>query len=518
MNSANGSGSGSGARDRPHRRLTSAPAIVLYIALVKLLFHLLTAQRYGYFRDELYFLACAEHLARGYVDHPPLIAFITWFARHVLGHGLLGLRLLPALAGAALVWLTGKMTREMGGGRFAQALAAVAVLVTPSYMILQHWMTMNAFAPLIWAGCAWCVIRIVNTGDGRYWLAFGLIVGIGMENKYAVAFFATAILIGLAATRGLGFLTSRWIWIGGSIALLIFLPNLVWLVQHDFPFLELMSNVRRLGGATWFADPIGFIGTQITIMNQCLFPLWAGGLAWLLFAREGSRYRVFGWAYVIMLFVFVALAGKDYYLAPAYPMLFAGGAIGLENFTRVRWAWSREAYFALVLLSGVIVAPEAAPILPVDTYIRGTRGHGAVAGRARGTLPLYFADEFGWEDMTREVARVYNSLPAPQRSHTAIFAGNFADAAAIDFFGPKYGLPKSICNHQSYWGWGPRNYSGDSVIMLGSVLTESSFASVEVVGHVYNAYSRPEEHFDIFLCKGLKVPLRELWPKLKHWS
>jgi hypothetical protein len=517
MNSAEGSGSAPGTRDRPNSRFTSGPAIVLYVAAVKLLFHLLTASRYGFFRNELYFLACAEHLAWGYVDQPPLIAFITWFARHVFGDGLLGLRLLPALAGAGLVWLAGKITREMGGGRFAQTLAAVAVLVVPSYMILQHWMTMNAFEPLMWMGCAWCVIRVINSGDPRYWVVFGLLVGVSMENKYTIAFFAAAILIGLAATRERRFLTSRWIWTGGVIALLIFVPNLVWLVRHNFPFLEMMANVRRLGGAT-LADPFAFISNQITIMNQVLFPLWAAGLAWLLLGRAASRYRVLGWAYVMMLVVFITQGGKDYYLAPAYPILFAGGAVAFESVTRVRWAWSREAYFALVLLSGAAVAPRAAPILPVDTYIREASPRGAVSDPPGDALPLYFADEFGWEDMTREVARIYNALPASQRSDTAIFAGNFGEAGAIDFFGAKYGLPKVICNHQSYWLWGPRNYSGETVIMLGNVLKESSFSSVEVVGHADNPYSRPVEHFDIFLCRGLKVPLKDLWPKLKHWS
>ncbi|HXJ96143.1 MAG TPA: glycosyltransferase family 39 protein [Terriglobia bacterium] len=516
MNSANDSAPAT--RDRPNSRFSSGPAIVLYVAAVKLLVHLLTASRYGFFRNELYFLACADHLAWGYVDQPPLIAFITWFARHAFGDSLLGLRLLPAVAGAALVWLTGKITREMGGGRFAQALAAVAVLVAPSYMILQHWMTMNAFEPLMWMGCAWCVIRIINTGEPRYWVVFGLLAGVSMENKYTIAFFAAAIVIGLAASRERRFLMSRWIWTGGAIALLIFAPNLVWLVRHNFPFLELMSNIRRLGGAPSLADPFAFISDQITIMNQGLLPLWAAGLAWLLLSRAGNRYRVLGWAYVMLLILFITLDGKDYYLAPAYPVLFAGGAVAFEEVTRVRWAWSREAYFALVLLSGALVAPRAAPILPVDTYIRYSSPRGAVPGAPGYALPLYFADEFGWEEMTREVAKVYNGLPAAQRSDTAILAGNFGEAGAIDFFGAKYGLPKAICNHQSYWLWGPRNYSGKTVIMLGDVLEESSFTSVELAGRVDNPYSRPIEHFDIFLCRGLRVPLKDLWPKLKHWS
>ena len=166
-------------------RWSSGPAIVLYPAAAKFLLHIFTAGRYGIFRDELYYLACAEHLDWGYVDQPPMVALAAWLARnisnHVFGGSLLGLRLLPALAGAALIWLTGKVTREMGGGRFAQALAALAILAVPIFLIFHHWLTMNAFEPLIWLGAAWCVVRAINTGKASYWLWFGVLIGVGLE-------------------------------------------------------------------------------------------------------------------------------------------------------------------------------------------------------------------------------------------------------------------------------------------------------------------------------------------------
>ena len=193
------------------RRLCSS------LAAAKFLFHLFTAGRYGIFRDELYYLACSEHLDFGYVDQPPLIAFITWIARHLFGESLVGLRLLPALAGAATVWLTGKLAREMGGGVFAQALAALAVIAAPIYLLLHHWLTMNAFEPLIWLGCAWCIVRAINQGDPRYWLWFGLLLGLGMENKYTTAFFALAVFVALLLTPQRRFLSNAWIWIGALL-------------------------------------------------------------------------------------------------------------------------------------------------------------------------------------------------------------------------------------------------------------------------------------------------------------
>jgi 4-amino-4-deoxy-L-arabinose transferase-like glycosyltransferase len=261
-------------------RFLSGPAIVLMLALAKFLFHLLTAGRYGIFRDELYYLACSEHLGFGYVDQPPLIALIAWIARHLFGESPFGLRLLPAIAGAATVWLTGKLAREMGGGIFAQALAALAVVAAPIYLLLHHWLTMNAFEPLIWVACAWCIVRAINQGDPRYWLGFGLLLGLGMENKYTTVFFALAVFAALLFAPQRRFLANPWIWLSALCSFLIFLPNLIWLVRHDFPFLELMHNIRSTHRDV-VRGPVAFIADQAMLMNPISFPLWVGGLVWL---------------------------------------------------------------------------------------------------------------------------------------------------------------------------------------------------------------------------------------------
>ena len=501
----------------------SGPAIVLLLALAKFLFHVLTAGRYGIFRDELYYLACSEHLDFGYVDQPPLIAFITWLARHTFGESLYGLRLLPAVAGGATVWLTGKLAREMGGGRFAQALAAMAVIAAPIYLLVHHWLTMNAFEPLIWVGCAWCVVRAVNRSDPHYWLPFGLLLGLGMENKYTTAFFGLAVFVALFLTPQRRFLSNARIWIGAFCSLLIFLPNLIWLIRHDFPFLELMHNIRGTDRDV-VRGPVAFIADQAMLMNPILFPLWLGGLGWLLFNRDGSRYRILGLTYVMILIAMIAMKGKNYYLSAAYPMLLAAGAVAFGKLTRERGRWSRVFYVGLIAAATCLLGPMAAPILPVEMYVRYQKAIGFEPPKAEnqptGPLPQHFADEFGWEAMALEVARVYYGLPAEQRAVTAIFANSYGQAGAIDFFGKKYGLPKAISNHQNYWYWGPRDYTGESVIVLGSDGTgdREHFASVEVVGRTDHPYSRRDEHFDIFLCRDLNAPLPELWPKMKKWN
>jgi hypothetical protein len=508
---------------QPERHAISAQAIVFALAAAGFFLHLLTATRYGIFRDEMYYFACSQHLAWGYVDQPPLVVFLTWIVRHTIGDSLIALRLLPALAGAALVWLSARLAREMGGGTFAQSLAALAILPVPIYLILHHWMTMNAFEPLIWMGCIWCVIRAVNSGDPRYWFWFGVIAGVGFETKYSIVFLLAGVLVGVVATPERRFLKSRWVWLGALAAFLIFLPNFIWLVRNHFPFLELMHNIR-ITGRDVARGPLAFIADQATIIHPLLFPLWAGGLLWLLFGRHGRRYRLLGWTFVITLTLFIALKGKNYYVAPIYPMLFAAGAVGFEHVTPRRWKWLRAIYVFLVVATGALLAPISAPLLPVETYIRYQKKLGLEPSKAEnqptGPLPQYFADEFGWEDMVREVARIYHGLSSEEQAKTAIFANNYGEAGAIDYFGPKYGLPNAISGHQSYWLWGPRGYTGEIMIVLGSdgAGDREHFQSVQVAGRAYNPFSRLDERYYIFLCRGLKWNLQDIWPELKKWG
>ncbi len=499
----------------------SGAAIVAAIAAVKLALQLCAAPHYGIFRDEMYYLACAQHPAWGYVDHPPLMPMIAGLARLLFGTSLVGLRLLPALAGAALVWLTGAMAREMGGGRFAQALAALCVLTAPIYMLMQHWLTMNAFEPLLWMACAWCVLRYIHTEDLRWWLLIGVLCGVGLEMKYSIALFALGLMVGLALTPHRRVLGAKWFWLGMLAAFLIFLPHLVWLIRHHFPFLEYERNVR-LTPRDIRRGPIAFLLDQASILNAVSAPVWIAGACWLFFRRAGARWRILGWTFVVVLVVLMAARGKNYYVSPAYPMMFAAGAVGLTEL--VRNAWVRGTYAALLAVSGMVLAPVALPLLPPQTFLRYQQslhiGIPKAENQQTGPLPQYFADEFGWEDMVRQTAAVYWSLPPAERARTAIFANDWGEAAAVDFFGPRYGLPRAISPHNNYWFWGPRDYDGSTVIVLGSDGTgdREHFQSVMAAGTVDNPWSREDEHFTIWLCRGLHWDLRALWPQLKQWG
>jgi len=498
--------------------------IIAGIALFKLVLHLALGGRYGYFRDELYYLACAEHLDWGYVDQPPLIAVYAWLGRTVLGDSLLAIRFLPALAGAVMVFLAGLIARELGGSRFAQCIAALAVVAAPIHLGMNIILTMNAFEPLFWMGCVYVLIRILKGGDPRRWLAFGALAGLGLQNKHSTLFFGFAIVVGMLLTPARRELANKWMWIGGAVALLIFLPNLIWQVQHGFPTYELLQNVERTSKNVVLA-PVEFMKQQILILHPVLFPLWFAGLVYLLMGKPERQFRALGWAYLVLLATFIVLHGKNYYLAPIYPMLFAAGAIALDaGIRRTGREWLKPVAAALIVVAGAVLAPLILPVLPPERYAAYERALGITRMSAERShigspLPQIFSDQFGWQEMAAATAKVYNSLPPEERSHTYIFGDNYGQAAAIDFFGPKYGLPKSISGHQNYWYWGPRDFDGRTLIILGSGGEDlpQQFASVEAAGTVGHPYAMPFEHFTIWVCRGLKAPVNEAWPRAKRW-
>jgi hypothetical protein len=506
--------------DGPPTPSSLSPAVpCIAAALVAL--HLATATRYGIFRDELYYIACARHLSAGYVDHPPLIACVTWAVLHTLGASLLALRLLPALASGALVWMTAAIAREWGGGRNAQWLAALAVVPVPIYLILHHWLTMNAFEPLCWTAIIWAVSRIMLRSDPCYWLAAGALVGLGLENKYSVLLLVAGVVAGLLLTPERRWLKSPYFFAAATLAMLLFLPNLLWLVRHGFPFLEFERHSRE-SGSRILRGPLSFLLDQAIIMNPVLAPLWLAGLA-RLFSKQLRAIRFVGFAAAFVIVVLLLLQAKNYYASPIYPALFAPGAIAAERLFALR-PRLRAAYATAIVFSGCALAPLVMPLLPVERFLayhRLWRGFTPVVfeNQPERPLPQYFADEFGWEEMTRRTAQVFDRLSPQERAATAIFANDYGQAAAIDFFGPRYGLPASISKAETFWLWGPRQYDGSVVIVLGSDGRgdREHFRSVAAAGEVDSRYARADERFTIFLCKDIQIPLPVLWPQIKDW-
>jgi 4-amino-4-deoxy-L-arabinose transferase-like glycosyltransferase len=509
---------------RVARWLGSSTGLLAVIAAAKLLLHLATASRYGYFGDELYFLACGEHLDWGYVDQPPLIAAVAWLLQHTIGTSLLAMRLPSALAGAALVVLTGLLARELGGGRVAVALGAIASALGGVYLVIHYLFTMNAYEPLFWTGCAYVVARIVRTGDERLWLAFGALAGLGLENKYSTAIFAGALVLGVLLSPGRRALGRRHIWLGGALALLLFLPNLVWNVRHGWPFFELMRNIRMSGRDVALA-PLEFLGHQVLNMNPASLPLALAGLGWLFLSTSGRRFRPLGVGVAATLAFFILTRGKDYYFAPAFATLFAAGGVALEAFTEHAWRWLRTVLFALPVLT-LPILPLLLPILSPEGLISYQERLGLALpatekAHARAALPHHFAFQFGWEEMVAAVAAAYRALPAEEQSRVAVIGSNYAESGAVDLLGPRHGLPlKALGVHQSYWLWGPGDPTKDVFILLGRTKkgVEDFCGDVEVVAELNHPWAAVWERKPVLVCRKPKAPLRDVWPRVKSWG
>lgn len=516
------------ASPQPHvsdSLLSREVTIAWLLAAAAVLLQMFTNGRYGYFRDELYFLACSDHLAWGYVDFAPLAALLLRISRFFLGDSLHAIRTLPALAQGAQILITGLIARELGGKRFAIFLSCLSVLAAPVILGNATRFSMNPFEPLFWMGAVLFLLRAINRNEPKLLLVSGVLLGFGLENKHSTAFFLVSLTIGLLLSPGRSLLRTKWFWLAAAAAFAIFLPNLIWQYTHHFPTLEALGNVRKTHKNIEL-PPLSFLRQQFMMLLPASLLVWLVGLTELLVGAKLRAYRFLAFTYLVFLAVMMTLHGKDYYLAPIYPMLFAAGGVYWETLVvaRPRLRWAKYAVPALIVVLGVIAMPLNVPILApgkIAPYMDALGiGISQTETQARGPLPQHFGDEFGWEEMVAATAAVYDSLPPADRAKAGILAGTYGDAGAIDFFGPRYGLPKSISPHQNYFYWGPRQYTGEILILLHYNLEDVQEAcqSVRNGPTLNNPYAMQEEHYTILICRNAKLPLAQAWPKLKVWN
>ena len=500
------------------RRFTTRQA-VLGLAAIKLLFQLATASRYGYFGDELYYYGCSEHLQWGYIDHPPLVAGLMWLATHVFGTSVFGIRVIPSILSAVLVWLAAEVARELGGGRFAQVLAACAVFATPVYMSAYHYFSMNAVEPVLWTASVLVALKAL-THTPRYWLLFGVLTGFGLENKYSIALFVVALIVGLAFSPWRKVLVNLYFWAGLLLAFVLFLPNFLWLGHHGYPFLQWQSTMAQRGEVV--RVPLGiFVEHQLLLTGAACF-VWIAGIVYLLAGRSIRSYRFIGIAHVLIFAALILLKGKTSYAQPLYAPLIGAGALWYENVLRERH-WARTGAIAVLLVTAAIFAPCYVPVLPIDRVVAYQEKIPLplpvqFAGYAKHEkLPQNFSLESGWEELVAAVAVAYHQLPPDRQDNAGILTFHYATAGAIDLLGPKYGLPKPISTAMSWHDWGPRQYRGDTLILVGNLFPPAYCEKFVDAPPLQTPYVYKNVGFTgtiIHTCYGLKFDLQKQWDGL----
>jgi 4-amino-4-deoxy-L-arabinose transferase-like glycosyltransferase len=486
------------------------------LAFCVVILHVCTNGNYGFHRDELQTLDDARHMDWGFVAYPPVTPAIEHVALWLFGTSLIGLRLFSALGQGLVIVLTGRMARELGGKRLAQIIAALAVAIAPLSLFSGTEFQYTSFDYLWWVLIAYSMIRLLKSDDPRWWLAIGAAIGVGMMTKYSMLSFVAGVVAGFLFTPARRYLKSPWLWGGVALALLIFLPNLIWEIRHNFITLDFLRHIHARDVGNGRTD--GFIKEQFTLgANLFTVPLWLAGLSYFFFVPDAKRYRLLGWMYVIPFIAFFVAKGRFYYLAPAYPMLLAGGAVWEERWiATLSVTWSRVVRgvtFGALAIGGALACEIIVPILPLDSPRN-------VAIRKNGDL----REEVGWTELVATVANIRNSLPAADQTHLGIMAGNYGEAGAINLYGPSYGLPPAISGVNSFWLRSYPESLPQTLIVIGFSrgFMDENFQSCELAGPNPNRYRIKNEestnHPDIYVCRQLRTPWPEFWKRFSHFG
>ncbi|MDX1388160.1 MAG: glycosyltransferase family 39 protein, partial [Acidobacteriota bacterium] len=385
-------------------------------------------------------------------------------------------------------------------------------------------LSMNAFDVLFWAASAWILMRLFRTGDSWWWIPFGVVAGFGLQNKISMLFLGMGVVVGLLVTRQWRQFASRHLWIGGAIAFAIFLPYLIWQVVHGWPTLEFMERATQY--KILQLDPLEFLSAQVLMMNPIAVPLALAGLGFYLVMPSGKAFRALGWAFLAVLVLMITQNSKPYYLSPSYTLLFSAGAVAVGMLAdRAGWGWVRPVALVLIVGTGVMLAPLAKPVLPVETYVAYAQRLGVAPSTSErkelGRVPQFFADRIGWRELAETVAQAYEALPEADRREACVFGQNYGHAGAIDYYADDLGLPPALSGHNNYHLWGTRGCSGEVMIVIDDERDdlERLCESVELATTYTCDDCMPyESSKPIWVCRGLKLPIEELWPRLKHFD
>jgi hypothetical protein len=496
------------------------------LALAIVLYFLLTSAfaDYGHFIDELYYIACTKRLAMGYVDHPPLSIFLLAVSRTVFGESLPALRFLPALAIGGTAFLTGFITRRLGGGLPAVALAALAVIFAPIYLLLGSFYSMNPYEILLHTAIIAIVVVLIQEERPRLWLAVGGLFGLGLEMKHTMILYAVAMGIGIGITGTRRLVWNRWFFLGMAIAFLLVLPNLVWQFHNGFPSIEFYRNAMVNKNVA--TGPVGILRDQVLFINPFALPLWLGGLVYF-FKMEMKQFRFVAWSYcVLILIMVVSQSSRPDRIASFYPVLFAGGAVALQGLGRAGLRSIVTPGLTLIyVLGSCLFLPLFTPLLSpkiTSRYLAATGlSLGIEVGKMRDPLPQWLGDRLGWREMAEHIGRVAQSLPPDVKQNAVIVSTNYGHAGACELYAKEFGLPPVYSTHNSYHQWGPPPDSTQVFIGVGVNHKDlvRLFDSVVVAAVATCTYcTRPQQRVKIYLARGPRMNLAEKWPEFKIYN
>ncbi|HKW06490.1 MAG TPA: glycosyltransferase family 39 protein [Candidatus Dormibacteraeota bacterium] len=471
---------------------------IALFAAVKLALTMSVAGRYGWHQDELYYLASSRHLELGYVDYPAVVPLLAAADQAIAPGSLVALRLLPAIAGSLIIVLTALIARELGATSRGQAWAALAAFLSPMFIGGTLMFQTVAFDELMWAIALLVLARILREGGRGTWLVLGLVLGVGLETKFTIIALVVAILLSLLIARR-SVLATPWPWLGAAIALVLLAPNLEWQATHDWVSVQYTLSHR---GHT--DGPVAYWLQQLLLINPLfLIP----GIAGMAVLRRDARFAPLVYTTVLVELIFFASGGKAYYPAPIYPLVYAAGAMWVDQHAHRRWPVISYAAASVALI--LVLLPVGLPVLDV---------HAMIAQNLWQTRPDY-AQMIGWPEVAQETAQAYDALPPDQRSGAVILAHYYGEAGAIDYYGPALGLPSAVSPHLTYWYWAPARLDPRTAVLVNFTLDEGNrlFADCRQVGSITNRYGIHNDEYGapILVCSNPRKPLWQEWASLQ---
>jgi len=510
----------------PQRNVKSTYTNFIFLFVIfRILLNVFALPHYGFQRDEMLHLALGDHLAWGFKEVPPFISWIAAASTWLFGTSVAAARVFTTIGAGLIILLTGLITVEFGGRKFAITVACLSLTFSPAFLASDYLLQPVIFDQLWWLLSGYLLVKYINTKLVKYLYFLGIAIGFGLLTKYTMAFYTLALIIGIALTRHRKMLLSKGVWAAVAIAIIIFLPNIIWQLTHHLPLVTHMRKLRET--QLDYVKPSDFLIQQLMVNGSGVL-VWLPGLMWLLMSYKLRTYRFLGFAYLATLALFLLLNGKIYYLFGAYPVLFAAGGYGIERFLKVRDTVFRTVVCAILIIPNFLLLPLVLPVIPINQALPVFKFAGEKMGfgfalkwedhKVHQTTQDY-GDMFGWDELTQKVAKAYYSLTPEQRKQTIIDADNYGEAGAIHHYGKLYNLPDVVCLDSSFALWAPENIDAKYIIYAGrdftngeKLITANCIGSYKKLGEIDNPLAR-EKGTIILLFEDIKPPIQERYRK-----